>query len=292
MRVREVAQEELAGAIGEDWVDNRRRPYVDGGTAYIPVKEGFFADREIAERRRYNGGGFFMLGDVAVIRGKRPSKKRINELVSFCHPQGILWIRSLHDHTRIPDAEVMYGEVGEVRHYENGFTYVFDPRSVMFAQGNREEKQRMAGLVKTAEQPERVADMFAGIGYFTIPMAGCGADVHAMEINPVAFRYLQQNVLENRLSDHVQAACGDCRNLVSGIYDRIIMGHFDAITMLCHALRHVRAGSVIHLHSLGTVENEIQMQVSSAGFSAEIHVHKVKKYRPHTWHMVQDVVFV
>ncbi|MCX6682831.1 MAG: methyltransferase [Methanoregula sp.] len=292
MRVREVAQEELVGAIGEDWVDNRRRPYVDGGIAYIPVKEGFSADREIAERRRYNGGGFFMLGDVAVIRGMRPSKKRINELVSFRHPRGVLWIRSFHDHTRIPDAEVMFGDVDEVCHHENGFTYVFDPRSVMFAQGNREEKQRMAGLVKTAEKPERVADMFAGIGYFTIPMAGCGADVHAMEINPVAFRYLQQNIMENRLSDRVQAACGDCRNLLSGIYDRIIMGHFDAITIFGHALRHVRIGSVIHLHSIGMVKHEIQMQVSSAGFSAEIHVHKVKKYRPHTWHMVQDVVFV
>jgi tRNA wybutosine-synthesizing protein 2 len=233
-----------------------------------------------------------MLGDVAVIRGKRPSKKRINDLVSFRHPRGVLWIRSLHDHTRIPDAEVMYGEIGEVRHHENGYVYVFDPQLVMFAQGNREEKGRLARCVMSAERSERIADMFAGIGYFTIPMAGRGAYVHAMEINPVAFRYLQQNVLENRLSDRVQVTCGDCRKLLSGIYDRIIMGHFDSITMLGYALRHVRTGSIIHLHSLGTIENEIRMHVASAGFSAEIHVHKVKKYRPHTWHMVQDVVIV
>jgi tRNA wybutosine-synthesizing protein 2 len=292
MRVRQVAQEGLTGIMGEDWVDNQRRPYVDGGIAYVPVKDGFLAEREIADRRRYGGGGFFMLGDVAVIRGKRPSKKRINDLVSFRHPRGVLWIRSLHDHTRIPDAEVMYGEIGEVRHHENGYVYVFDPQLVMFAQGNREEKGRLAGCVMSAERSERIADMFAGIGYFTIPMAGRGAYVHAMEINPVAFRFLQQNVLENRLSDRVQVTCGDCRKLLSGIYDRIIMGHFDAITMLGYALRHVRTGSIIHLHSLGTIENEIRMHVASAGFSAEIHVHKVKKYRPHTWHMVQDVVIV
>ena len=48
-------------------------------------------------------------------------------------------------------------------------------------------------------------------------------------------------------------------------------------------------GSVIHLHSIGTVEDLIKKYVESAGFSASIHVHKVKKYRPHVWHMVQDV---
>jgi len=32
--------------------------------------------------------------------------------------------------------------------------------------------------------------------------------------------------------------------------------------------------------------------VESAGFSATINVHKVKKYRPHTWHIVQDVTLI
>jgi tRNA wybutosine-synthesizing protein 2 len=111
-----------------------------------------------------------------------------------------------------------------------------------------------------------------------------------MEINPVAFGYLERNVLENGLSLRVQATCGDCRDLMSGTYDRIVMGHFDAITMLPQALEHIRSGSAIHLHSLGSVESEIHSQLARAGFSAEIHVHKVKKYRPHTWHVVQDVM--
>jgi tRNA wybutosine-synthesizing protein 2 len=160
----------------------------------------------------------------------------------------------------------------------------------MFAQGNIGEKRRMAWLIKNAKKCECVADMFAGIGYFTIPMAGAGAFVHAMEINPVAFRYLQHNIVQNRLARNVRAECGDCRDLLSGIYDRIVMGHFDAVSMLAGALMHVRSGSVIHMHSLGFVKEKIQSLVTGAGFSAEIHVHKVKKYRPHTWHVVQDVV--
>jgi tRNA wybutosine-synthesizing protein 2 len=104
-----------------------------------------------------------------------------------------------------------------VHHYENGFLYVFNPQKIMFAQGNREEKQRISDLVQMAEKPERIADMFAGIGYFTIPMAAEGAYVHSMEINPVAYSYLNTNIAMNGLSGHVQTAHGDCRNLLAGI---------------------------------------------------------------------------
>jgi tRNA wybutosine-synthesizing protein 2 len=290
MRVRKIAREDLLKVCKEDWVDPRRRPSIKGDTAFVPVRDEFPSDCELSERELYSGRGFFMLGDVAVIHGEAPSQEQIGRIVTFRNPRGILWIRSLRDHTRTPDARVLFGNVGEVRHHENGYTYILDPCTVMFAQGNREEKKRIADLVRSARYPERVADMFAGIGYFTIPMAGSGAHVHAMEINPLAFGYLQRNLIQNRLIDRVQATCGDCRDILYGVYDRIVMGHFEAICMLPQALNHVKSESVIHLHSLGSVEEKIHSCLSSAGFCGEVTVHKVKKYRPHIWHMVQDVV--
>jgi tRNA wybutosine-synthesizing protein 2 len=230
-----------------------------------------------------------MMGDVAVIHGKKPGREEVEEIVGFRHPRGVLWIESLNDATRTPSTELLWGDAGEVRHHENGYTYILDPGNVMFAQGNRREKMRIAQLVRASTPGERVADMFAGIGYFTIPMAGSGACVHAMEVNPVAFGYLNRNIEENGLSDRVGTTLGDCRNLLTGTYDRIVMGHFDAISMLPSVLLHVHKGSIIHLHSIGMVEDTVKDRVDSAGFSATIHVHKVKKYRPHAWHMVQDV---
>jgi tRNA wybutosine-synthesizing protein 2 len=67
------------------------------------------------------------------------------------------------------------------------------------------------------------------------------------------------------------------------------MGHFDAVTMLPEALQHAAAGTTIHVHSIGSVDEQIRTHAEGAGFSATIQVHKVKKYRPHAWHMVQDV---
>ena len=109
---------------------------------------------------------------------------------------------------RTPQTEILFGTVGEVQHRESGYTFILDPRKVMFSQGNRTEKQRIADLIRAGPGNERVADMFAGIGYFSIPAAGAGARVHAMEINPVAFGYLEQNIRENRFSDRIEADTG------------------------------------------------------------------------------------
>jgi tRNA wybutosine-synthesizing protein 2 len=289
MRVRAIPKEKLREIVSEDWIDHTRRPYTDKDIAWVPVRDDASCDREIPARIRYQGKGFFMIGDIAVIHGKKPSRGDVDEIVGFRHPRGVLWIESLHDVTRTPRTQILWGDAGEVQHHENGYTYFLDPGKVMFAQGNRGEKMRIAQLVHRSEAAERVADMFAGIGYFTIPVAGSGACVHAMEINPVAFEYLNRNIRTNNLISRVNSMLGDCRDLLTGTYDRIIMGHFDAISMLPSALGHVHEGSIVHLHSIGTVEDLINKQVEGAGFSASIQVHKVKKYRPHEWHVVQDV---
>jgi len=270
-------------------VDHTRRPYAEGKTVWVPVRDEDTCEHEIPPRIRYQGKGFFMMGDVAVIHGKKPLREEVDEIVRFRHPRGVLWIESLHDVTRTPKTQILWGDAGEVQHRENGYTYFLDPGKVMFAQGNQCEKLRIAQLVRRSEAGQRIADMFAGIGYFTLPMAGSGASVHAMEINPVAFEYLNRNIRENGLSGRISSSLGDCRDLLTGTYDRIMMGHFDAISMLPSALLHVHENSIIHLHSIGTLEDPIKEQVENAGFSASIHVHKVKKYRPHAWHVVQDV---
>jgi len=289
MRVRAVPKNRI-GRIGcEDWVDTSRRPYVEGDIAWVPVRDGEPCDREIDERNLYTGRGFFLIGDVAVLHGEKPTPEEVEQIVRFRRPRGVLWLESLNDVTRTPASKILWGEVGEVEHHESGYTYILDPCNVMFSQGNRLEKLRMAGLVRNCGRQERVADMFAGIGYFTIPMAGSGAQVHAMEINPVAFEYLNRNITKNKLGDRVITSPGDCKDLLTGMYDRIVMGHFNAIALLPAALRHTGPGSVIHLHSIGPVEERIRAMVDETGFSASIHVHKVKKYRPHAWHVVQDV---
>jgi tRNA wybutosine-synthesizing protein 2 len=289
MRVRGVPKDKLAEISYADWVDRTRRPFIEGDTAWVPVLPDEPFDREIRTKPAYAGRGYYLVGNIAVIHGKQPDLDAILKIVDFCKPRGVVWREALLDITRTPRIETVWGECGEVRHRENGYTYILDPSKVMFSQGNRTEKTRIAHQIRAGTGTERVADMFAGIGYFTIPMAGAGATIHAMEINPVACGYLRQNALENKLASRITISSGDCRELLSGTYDRIVMGHFDSPDMLPHALCHIKPGSIIHVHSIGPQDERIRDTVEGAGFSCGIHVHKVKKYRPHAWHVVHDV---
>jgi tRNA wybutosine-synthesizing protein 2 len=289
MRVRRIPVGDLSRVAGEDWVDPSRKPYVRGDCAFVPVRDGYSAEIELDERRRYTGRGYHMIGDIAVLHGPVPDAGELEQLVAWKRPRGVLVVEGYDGIRREPRTRLVYGEAGEVCHREAGYTFWLDPGRVMFAQGNRQEKERIARMIRESGQNERIGDMFAGIGYFTIPAACSGASVHAMEINPVAFSYLKRNITANRIADRVEAACGDCRDLLSGIYDRLIMGHFDAVEMLPDALLHVRPGSTVHLHSIGAIPDRIGAVAHDAGFDAEISVRKVKKYAPGAWHVVQDV---
>jgi tRNA wybutosine-synthesizing protein 2 len=189
--------------------------------------------------------------------------------------------------TRIPETELLYGERGDVCHTENGCRYWLDPSCIMFAMGNRKERTRMGAV---AQADERAGDLCAGVGYFSIPLARAGAWVHAIELNPIAYTYLLRSLAENDLQDRVQAECGDCRTCLKGIYDRLVIGHFDALSFLPAALAHVREGSILHLHTIDSGPDAIRGAVESAGFSPTMAIHRIKKYAPGRWHVVWDVM--
>ncbi len=150
----------------------------------------------------------------------------------------------------------------ETIHAEHGTRYALDPANVMFSPGNQAERVRMGDA--TAED-EHVFDMFAGIGYFTLPMARAGARVTATEINPTAFRYLLENAMLNDVGERVDAYRADCRDLADDLEaDRVVMGYYgsadgtdetghgtrtdEAHEFLDHALEALTSGGVLHYH--------------------------------------------
>ena len=261
MRVRKIAKENLGEIGSAEWVDRSRSPYIEGGVAWVPVRPDAPCDAEIPERSLYRGRGFYMVGDVAVIHGDKPSPAEIDEILRFRHPRGIVWIEALLDLTRTPRTELLHGTAGEVRHRESGYTYILDPQKVMFSMGNRNEKTRIAGLIRAGSGHERVADMFAGIGYFTIPMAGAGARVHAMEINPVAFGYLERNIRENRL---LRPGYGNTGGLPH-CADRYVRSDRDGAFRCGHdALRGPRPCKTRHVSSTSTVSARLKSRSGDA----------------------------
>jgi tRNA wybutosine-synthesizing protein 2 len=127
---------------------------------------------------------------------------------------------------RNPVVEVIFGSSEtETIHSENGIRFRLDPQKIMFSSGNMAERRRMATI---AHKNETVVDLFAGIGYFTLPMAVYSKPkkIYACEINPVAHRYLCANVVLNHVSTIVEPLMGDNRRIApKDCADRVILGY-------------------------------------------------------------------
>jgi tRNA wybutosine-synthesizing protein 3 len=77
--------------------------------------------------------------------------------------------------TRDSQAHLLLGHSGWVQHKEGGVAYSLDVIKCMFSSGNTSERQRMGKLQCCGET---VVDLYAGIGYYTLPFlckAGMGS---------------------------------------------------------------------------------------------------------------------
>ncbi|MFB6119753.1 MAG: class I SAM-dependent methyltransferase family protein [Halobacteriaceae archaeon] len=151
---------------------------------------------------------------------------------------------------REPDVRVVAGRGDtETVHVEHGTAYALDLADVMFSPGNEAERVRTGRAVASGET---VLDMFAGVGYFTLPVARAGASVLAVERNPAAFRHLVENTRRNGVADRVRPVLADCRDVVARrdvAADRVLMGHYDAESYVDAALSALAPGGTVHLHA-------------------------------------------
>ncbi|XP_069842483.1 tRNA wybutosine-synthesizing protein 2 homolog isoform X2 [Dendropsophus ebraccatus] len=156
-----------------------------------------------------------------------------------------------NDGMRSPNVTLILGENSWVEHVDNAIRYTFDVTKCMFSAGNIVEKQRVATFKCSKEI---VVDLYAGIGYFTLPFlvhAGA-AFVHACEWNPHAVAALQRNLELNKVSHKCQIHEGDNRQLLlHDVADRVNLGLIptseSGYHIACKVLKK-NTGGILHIH--------------------------------------------
>ena len=239
-----------------------------------------------------------VIGSVVLVEiGDAPRPSEVGEALLDLHGEAdtVLQRHGITGEHREPDVSVLAGEGDtETIHTEHGTRYALDLAEVMFSPGNKDERSKMGEVVV---EDETVLDMFAGIGYFTLPMARAGADVTAVERNPTAFQYLLENVRLNDVTDRVQPYRADCREVVEGIaVDRVVMGYYDAYEYLDSALEALEPDGILHLHE-ATPEalvferpiDRLETAAGERGRSVEVlDTRRVKTYSEGVDHVVVD----
>ncbi|CAN0863438.1 tRNA wybutosine-synthesizing protein 2/3/4 [Linum grandiflorum] len=206
--------------------------------------------------------------------------------------------------TRDSTLELLVGDSGWVDHRENGVIYSFDVTKCMFSWGNLSEKLRMGRLNC---EDEVVVDLFAGIGYFSLPflVRAKAKLVYACEWNPKAVEALKRNLELNSVSDRCIVLEGDNRlKAPKEVADRVCLGLIPTSEgsweTAIKALK--KEGGVLHVHGnvkdseedtwtqhlVTSLDNIAKSQGRCWEVVAE-HVERVKWYAPHIRHVVVDV---
>ena len=238
--------------------------------------------------------GVDVVGDIAIVRLEEfsPSEKRkiagaiLEEIGSV---RVVLeQLGGIEGEYRLRSLRHLGGEKRTMTvHKENGCLFKVDVAKCYFSPRLSTERLRIANAVKPGE---RVLNMFAGVGPFSIPIAKLkGAKVLSCELNEYAAGLHQENDRLNRverLVEVVKADAADLPEITEGKFDRVLMPHpSEADRFLPAAVALARKGGVIHYyrHVLGEDEAE-----AAAALREEVTTLLPKKAR-FTTRRVRDV---
>jgi tRNA wybutosine-synthesizing protein 2 len=260
-------------------------------------------------RERFLPSGFQRIGNI-VILNLRPEVSKYGKDIGKVLLERYKYVRTVAvreggivGEFREPSIRVVAGQANTITtHRENSCRFRVDVSRVMFSKGNLSERARIPKLVKSGET---VVDMFAGIGYFSIPIAKHARPlkVYSIEKNPASFSLLRENIKLNKLERRVTPVLGDCRDVRMGrVADRVIMGYLPkTYGFLPFAFSSLKKSGVIHYHDTYHKDELWEKPIETlrkvafcSGFELRGISHKgrVKEYAPNVFHVVLDAEFV
>jgi tRNA (guanine37-N1)-methyltransferase len=181
----------------------------------------------------YVYNSYDIVGDIAIVRLTEASQKHgqaVAEAILRVHKnvKTVLGQKSpICGDYRLRELEFIAGEKKtSTIHKESGCLFSVDVRECYFSPRLSYERMRIAKQVKNREV---IANMFAGVGCFSIIIAKhSDADkVYSIDVNPVAVKKMQENVGLNRLYEKVVPILGDAKDIIEErlchIADRVLM---------------------------------------------------------------------
>ena len=255
-----------------------------------------------SDELKYVPSGWQILGDIIIVNiplkidnRKTVIAKALLDMYPRC--KSVIQDCGIEGQFREPNRKTILGDKTETIHKEHQCLFKMDVSKIMYSKGNLPERKRMSKV----GSGEVVVDMFAGIGYFSIPMAvhARPRQVISIELNPVSFDYLCENIELNHVGNIIKPINGDCAEVTpQGVADRVIMGY---VGVTHHYLEQgigaiKKSGGVLHYHET-TPESllfdrpisRIENAARAVGHMVEIlDCRRIKKYSPGVWHVVVD----
>jgi tRNA (guanine37-N1)-methyltransferase len=309
---REEGEETRQRLDEEGVLDRDLRIQEEDGYLYIPVSdepaEGDVEVRDFEEREGQKTPAdvlgyepsFEVVGDVALLEPDEGGEAGRAVVEADNSVETALRIESaVKGEERTRELGHVAGEERtETVHREYGREFIVDLSDIYFSPRLAEERERVASQV---EGDEKVFDMFAGVGPFTVAVAGRGADAVASDINEEAVEYLLRNAERNNVGERVTVYNADAREVVSETNvdaDRVVMNlpHTanEFLDVACESLGD--DGGVVHYYDIrheddlfeGAVE-EMREVADRHGYDVEVlETVVVRSYAPYDYNVCID----
>ncbi|MEM1943103.1 MAG: class I SAM-dependent methyltransferase family protein [Candidatus Caldarchaeum sp.] len=261
------AEEVRRMLVRENLFDGSRSILREGDTVLIPVRvvpghglEVVEADLPVSRRLKtpFLRAAFDVVGWVAVVNDMDMPYDEAVELAKDIvrrHPR----VRTVLQKTgevsgeeRVASYRLLLGDpCTETTHRESGCLFRLDVAKTFFSPRLSGERIRVASQVG---ENEKVLDMFAGVGPFSIVIArrNASATVYAVEKNPDAFKYLCINIELNKAVGRVKPFQGDSAEVIPKLdteFNRIIMNlPHSSVRYLPTAVQKAAPNAVVHLY--------------------------------------------
>lgn len=246
---------------------------------------------------------FDIVGEIAIIKLSSklgPYREEIAEALMTAHKKvkSVALDSGVEGEFRVRQLKILAGRKNlETVHREFGISLTLDPSRVYFSPRLATERWRVAQETKKGEV---VADMFCGVGPFSILIAKRRSPkrVYAFDSNPVAIDYLRKNITINRVQ-RIESVLGDSIIEVLKIepLDRVIMDlPHSAFEYLGSALKALKEHGWIHYYEImeeREIEDRKEMitaQARDVGRRiSSMEVREVRSYSPAQGHYAFDV---
>lgn len=254
-----------------------------------------------AEQLRAVRRSFDVVGSIAIIEIPEelaPYERRIAESLARAHKniKGVFKKSgAVRGKERTRELVHLWGRSATVTlHREHGCLYKLDIARVYFSPRLAYERQRILEQVRDGEV---IADFFAGVGPFAILLARRrNVKVYAMDANPVAYEYLRENILLNRVAGRVVPLLGDCREVAPRRADRVIMNLPKSAWKYLDLAFEVVEKGVVHFYSIAPAE-EVYDKIRLIQEEAEkkdrkvavLNQRVVRPYSPYKYHVALDI---
>jgi tRNA (guanine37-N1)-methyltransferase len=266
------------------------------------VLRGVLPDEQVGEVET----GVDIIGDIAILRLTEPTR-------GVGHAIGEAVLGALKNVRVVLDQESPIGGefrlrrlrhlAGEERtmttHRENGLKFKVDVGTCYFSPRLSTERLRIAEAVRDGE---RVLNMFAGVGPFSITIARKTKDVEicSNELNTAAYELHLENNALNKVESRIVTLNGDAALLPSQLavkFDRVLMPHpSGAMDYLGPATELVRPGGRIyyyrHVSAPGPEDGRLALEREVSELVGREHLTSTRRVRevgPRLIEMVAEI---